>query len=359
MADKKKEKKEIKKTSAPAPEKKSEKKVDIVEEAKKELQRLESKTSTTAHQISETKGFPWGVFIGAALLTSAAFIVGGKINDSMKAKKVEAKLPGIINALAGGMEINKIGKLQDVSGLYQFTLSFKDMEGQEFTSSITKDGKLFFVDSGLKVSELLGETSQETAANTEKVTCENLVKTDAPILSVYVSSDCGYCKQAETKIVSAIKQVPALADSIKIRYAGRVDETGQVISFLGTAESGTENLRQVCLRDEQPAAFWDYLGCMANGGNSDGCLKTTRVDVNKLNSCMKEENRGLAAIKADFAQADAHAIQGTPSFFVNESQNIVDVDFGGRIPDAYKKIICCGSNNQADFCSTTLEDASI
>ena len=323
------------------------KKIDIVEEAKKELQKLEKQSEQ-----KKSSNTPWGYIIGTGLIVSAGFILGSKIMDMMKIQKLEAKLEEIVIPLSGGMKIEKIGKPKNTSGVYEFTLKFEGME-QEFTSYITGDSKYFFVEA-IKVDELLENYAAQEAVE-PPATCETLNKTDSPLLSVYVSSDCGYCKQAELAITSAIKQVPDLANKIKFRYPGSINENGEVLSFLGGAEAGTENLRQVCLRDEQNSAYWLYLGCMAEGGESSACLQTAKVNQTELDSCMEDENRGKAAITADSSQANLLQVAGTPSLFINESQKVDDQSFGGRTADAFKQILCCASNEQAEYCAQTLE----
>jgi protein-disulfide isomerase len=329
-------------------------KVDVVAEAQEELRKIEADYQTPT-PTPHSDGFAWGTFFSAIILSAAIFLVGIWFKEQYSIKNIEQKLPEIIKPLAGGMEVAEIGKPKNVSGIYQFTLKFADYD-TEFTSSITKDGKLFFVEA-IDVAELLQEatTADETTAAYAAVSCESVSKTDEPVLVAYVSSDCSHCKNAESAIASAIEQVPALASKIKLRYAGTINSSGKIVSFLGSEDAGTENLRQACIQAEQPDAFWSYIGCMAAGDTSESCIKTAQVNTTQANACMDNESRGLAIVQADIEAANDHSISGTPSFFLNDDQSVSDIDFGGRVADAYKQIICCGSNTQADFCATTLE----
>jgi protein-disulfide isomerase len=330
-------------------------KVDVVAEAQKELRKLETnyQSSTSA---PASGGFAWGVFIGAIILTAAVFLIGGWVKEQYNVSKIERQLPSILEPLAGGMAIAEIGKPKDVSGVYQFTLKFSDYD-TEFTSSITKDGKLFFVEA-IEVAELLQENAaagQDTTA-AAAASCESVTKTDNPVLTAYVSSDCSHCKNAEKAMTSAITQVPDLASKITLRYAGTIDSSGAIISFLGSDTAGQENLRQACIQAEQHDVFWPYVACMSDGGTTESCSATAKVNLNQVNACMADDSRGLAIIKADIDAANAHSISGTPSFFLNDEQSVSDVDFGGRVADSYKQIVCCGSNTPADFCATTLTE---
>lgn len=359
MADKKK----VKKTGNTKPTKKTKttakavKKVDIVEEAKKELKKMEAEQEKAQAANKKENKFAWGTFIGAVLLTCAAFILGGMIKESMQKNAINKYLSELITGLGGGMTVENISQLENVSDLFQFKIKFSEYD-DEFTSAITKDGKYFFSDMSLEVPALLEEIraagDQTSNANNTSLSCDEVTKTEDPNLEVYVSSDCGYCKQVETEIASAVKQVPALAEHITLRYAGTTQDDGTVISFLGSEESGTENLRQVCIREKNPATFWNYITCMADGGETKACQSTAGVNTSVVDACMTDGS-GLTAIKADQAAATSLAIQGTPSFFVNETESVSDIDFGGRVPNSFKEIVCCSSTNPGSYCETTLE----
>lgn len=350
MAEKKKNKMVRKASSKPAKKssKPTVKKVDIVEEAKKELKKMEMQ-QTQKQQKTNSGRFAWGTFIGAVLLTVAAIIIGNTIKDQIQISKINKFLPGLVGNLGGGMEVEQLGKLKEENGLFTFSIKFKDYD-EEFTSAVTKDGKRFFVDTGIIVEDFLqdGAGSDQTA-NTETATCETLNKVAEPKLVAYVTSDCGHCQDAEEAMAQAIKNNPDLAKNLKLNYNGTVDADNKVISFLGGEESGTENLRQVCIREKDPNTFWDYIGCMVNEGETTKCQTTAKVNTAVVDACMTDGS-GLTAIKADFEAANQHAIQGTPSFFMNDEQAVADFDFGGRTAEAYQQMICCASETPGASC---------
>lgn len=355
MADKK-TKKAVKKTNA-RPIKKvatATKKVDIVEEAKKELKKMEAQQTQETENKKAGGKFAWGTFIGGVLLTVAAMVLGGLIRDQIRINSINKFLPELVNGLGGGMEVEQLGKLTDHSGLFSFTIKFTDYD-DEFTSAITKDGKYFFTDSGYVVADLMEELAgaETTNAETATVTCDGITKVDEPNLTVYVSSDCGHCKQAEAAMAEAVANNPDLADKIHLRYAGTINDDGEVVSFLGSTESGTENLRQVCIREQNAAAYWDYVGCMADGGETSACQTEAGVNATVVNNCM-EDGTGLAAITADQEAATNHAVQGTPSFYVNDTQSVSESDFGGRAAAAYQQMICCASATPGEYCESTI-----
>lgn len=59
-------------------------------------------------------------------------------------------------------------------------------------------------------------------------------------------------------------------------------------------EEAQENLRQICIRDEQPSKYWDYVGCYMQQGKTIDCIKKVSIDQEKLNSCTNDSSRSLA-----------------------------------------------------------------
>ena len=356
MADKKKNNKPSS-TKNPVPAKKAVvKKVDIVEEAKKELKKIEAEKIANKKAVKKSS-FAWTTFISAVLLTAAAFILTNIIKEELQKKKINAFLPELVAGLAGGMELENTSALSDVSGLYQFKIKFADYD-EEFTSAITKDGKYFFVDMSYEVPKLLEEFKASGVGSNSQTatTCENVTKTDSPQLDIYVSSDCSHCHDLEMQAIAAIKQAPALAKNIKLNYVGGVNEQGEALSLFGDTEAGKENLRQVCIREKSADTFWKYLECKNNGGTAEACMTSTGVQAWAVNQCMTD-GTGIAAIIADNDAAIANNVAGTPPLYINGNQLVSDMDFGGRVADAYKEIVCCGMNAEADFCSQTLTAA--
>ena len=320
-------------------------KLDVVEQARLELARLEAE----AKNKSQETAFPWGVFCGAVVLTLAVVLIGWKAVEMYQISKLQAKLPEIVEPLGGGMTLEEIGKPVNQSGVYRFTIKFEEYE-EEFTSYITRDAKTFFVD-GYDVDELLGENGNTDNTAAMAQSCEQLTKSEHPVLDVYVSSECGYCKQAEVQIAQAVEENPALGEQIRLHYAGSVDGDN-IIGFLGSPDAGVENTRQVCIQSEQHDVFWPYIACISDGGETETCMSEAGVDATSVNACMASEERGLGIIKADIARANELQVSGTPSFFLNDTDPVSDVEFGGgqRVPDAYKQIICCASSEEPDFC---------
>jgi len=88
-------------------------------------------------------------------------------------------------------------------------------------------------------------------------------------------------------------------------------------------------------------------------GESDFCLTETGIDKNKLESCKKEESRGITYAQKDFDLTEAYQVTGSPALILN-GEKVSEFDFGGRTAEAVKSLICCGFKNQVQFCENIL-----
>lgn len=237
----------------------------------------------------------------------------------------------------------------------------------EFDSYATKDGKLLFP----QALDMSAKTAATAAANsnssqTPAQTAATVKKVANPSLEAFVVSSCPFGLQMQRAIADAVKNVPSLAANIVIRYIGSV--SGGVISSMHGPEEAAENLRQICIRQEQPAKYYNYISCYmkkttstaSSGmplGDSASCQASTGVDTAKLNSCVKDPSRGLAYAQKDFDLASQYNVQGSPTL-VLDGQTIDETSFGGRSSDGVKTIICDASNTQGSYCSTKLNTTS-
>ena len=224
----------------------------------------------------------------------------------------------------------------------------------EFDSYISKDGKYLFPQA-LDISGADKASEGTGTSTTSAATCDELTKTDSPMLQVYVVSQCPYGLQMQRAMADAVARVPALANYIKARYIGAV--SGNTITSMHGEEEATENLRQICIRQEQPTKYWGYVACQIKAGDSKGCESSIGVDSSKLSACVADASRGVAYAQEDFTLADTYGVSGSPTLILGDA-NIDESGFGGRSSDAVKEIICCASSTKPSFCSQTLNTAS-
>jgi hypothetical protein len=245
------------------------------------------------------------------------------------------------------------------SGVYKIATVFTSTSGENRTIDVfmTKDGKMLFP--AWYPVPASGNTSSRAAVTVvpagttvpAAMSCSGIPKQEGPVLDAFVVSYCPYGQQMQGVLVNISETVPTLAAHIKVRYIGEVSN-GTVQSMHGPTEAA-ENLRQICIREEQPDRYWKYVSCFLSSGSSDACLKSATIDTTQLSGCTGTADRGLAYAKKDFALADTYGVSGSPTLILN-GVTVSEFNFGGRTPDAVKSLLCCGFNSTQSSCNVTL-----
>jgi len=243
--------------------------------------------------------------------------------------------------------------VSEESGLIKLKIN---LGTSEVDSYISKDGKLLFP-YVYNIADVKEDDTADTGADaTEVASCDTLTKTDKPVLEAYVVARCPFGLQMQRAMADAINSVPSLAEYFKARYMGGISN-GKITAMHGDAEA-QENLRQICIREEQPAKYWSYVGCQMKAANTEkACEISTGVDSARLASCISDPKKGLAYAQVDFDLNDKYKVTGSPTLILGDAR-VSETGFGGRSSDALKSIVCCASKNQPSFCSTKLNTAA-
>jgi len=191
---------------------------------------------------------------------------------------------------------------------------------------------------------------------TQEQACKNMTKSAIPVLEAFVVSHCPFGLQMQRIMAEIIRELPQSKDYLKVRYIGSI-ANGTVTSMHGNEEA-QENLRQICIREEQTDKYWDYVSCYMKEGKSAECLKLLSIDMNKLDSCSNDSTLGLAYSWEDFDLANKFNITGSPTLTLND-KIVSEFDFAsnttsGRSPEALKELLCCGFSVQPSFCTQKL-----
>ena len=286
------------------------------------------------------------------------------ISDNQVAKKVI----DYINNNQLSSTTASLGGVSEESGLVKVKIK---IGANSFDSYATKDGKFLFPQAfDMSVKKAAAPANQAASnTNTAKPAAQaaaSVQKTDKPMLEAYIVSGCPFGLQMQRALAEAVKTQPALASDVKIRYIGSI--ANGTITSMHSPEEAQENLRQICIRDEQPTKYWNYVSCymkkatgtMPNGmplGDSATCQSSTGVDTAKLNACVSDPTRGLADAQKDFTLDTKYNISGSPTLILNGAQ-ASESGFGGRSADAVRAMVCAGSTNQPSFCTTKLNTAA-
>jgi len=202
-------------------------------------------------------------------------------------------------------------------------------------------------------SEEARRRDEERKRREEEMLCKSIEKSDLPKLEAFVVSYCPFGLQMQRVLVPVAKAFENVSrDIIKVKYMGNVVDN-KITSMHGNQEA-EENLRQICIRDEQKDKFWDYIACFIKEGKVKECLSDAKINESKLSKCMNDSTRGVAYASKDFEAQDRYGVTGSPTLILN-GRRVNEFDFGGRSAEAIKKLICCGFNKMPNVCNETLD----
>ena len=293
------------------------------------------------------------IFSLALLVLIAVFLLFN-IFGKGKTKTLKTKIiPNAIKKIVGDPKTAvSINSIKESSGVYEFEMSLgTGAAARKYTSYITKDGKIIF-SSGIKVDSLNQATGQGNQTQAKKLTCNDLTKTETPKLTAFIVSQCPFGLQMQRVFKKAINEEPTLTSLLDVKYIGAVE--GDKITAMHGDKEAQENLKQICIREEQNDKYWPYVSCYIQEGKSDECSATAGVDTVSLQACTTDKTRGLAFAKKDFDLANKYQIGSSPTLLLNDKQVVSEFDFGGRVANSIKQIVCCASKTQGDYCKTDL-----
>ena len=215
------------------------------------------------------------------------------------------------------------------SGLYEVTILF---EGSEVPLYLTADGE-----------KLVQGVIPLSVINQQTQTPEppEVTKSNVPEVELFVMTHCPYGTQAEKGLIPTMK---VLGDTMnaKIRF---------VHYFMHDPEE-TETSRQVCIREEQPDKFLDYLECFLEDGDSDRCLTEVGIDKVAMETCISNGNADTYYAE-DSALSEGYGVRGSPALVING-----EIISSGRDPASYLDTICQAFNEAPEECGETLSSAT-
>ncbi len=251
------------------------------------------------------------------------------------------------NLLQEGTSVSLIGVTEE-SGLYKIRLRIED---EEYTSYISKDGKLLFPQEGINLEE-------ESLAQNEKEKASETEKRDRPDVKLFVMSYCPYGLQMEKAYLPVYNLLKDKAD-MGIYFVDYIMHEKKEID---------ENLRQYCIQKEEKEKFSGYLSCFVKDGDSEKCLSEANIDQEKLANCISETDNkyNITAQYSDkntwlngaFPKFDVHTdlnekygVQGSPTVVINDKV----VSFP-RSPEKFKEAVCQAFNTPPVECSQVLSE---
>ncbi|NTW45715.1 MAG: hypothetical protein HGB18_01510 [Candidatus Moranbacteria bacterium] len=232
------------------------------------------------------------------------------------------------------------------AGLYQASVT---IQGKEYPMYLSLDGAKFFpngVDTGLKPA--VSKTQDQE---------QEIPKSDKPDVRLFVMSYCPYGTQIEKGILPVLS---ALGDKI-----------GFTLEFVSYAmhdkKELDENLRQYCIRRDEPAKLPAYLSCFLKKGQGTEatCLKAAGVDAAKNAACAKAADTEFSVSKdyqdkstyqgqfptfgIDKDDNEKFGVEGSPTLVINGVTASSSRDSASLL-----KTICSAFDEAPDACATAL-----
>lgn len=302
-------------------------------------------------------GFSFGFFTMGILIVILISLIlipvtqkDKKVDSSLEVEEATTKVESFINNILI-QDDNKVTIKEsfEESGLYKIIVTTST--GQDVETYVTKDGKLFF-DRTINVEEI---TKESKAANNETPPDQEVTKNDKPVVELFVMSHCPYGTQIEKGILPVLD---TLGDKIdfELKFCDYAMHKEKELD---------EQLRQYCINTEEPTKFINYLQCFLEDEKSDACLKTAKINISKLNTCVATTDKKYKVTenfgnkdtwKGNFPtfnihkeDVDKYVVGGSPTLVINGT-----TAKSGRDAASLLTIICSGFDNPPEECSTEL-----
>ena len=228
----------------------------------------------------------------------------------------------------------------------------------------------FFIMLGIYFGGKSGDTvkaGKNAELNNNTNTSPAVVKSDRPVVELFVMSYCPYGLQMEKAFLPVWELLKNKADfSLKfVSYA-----------MHGKKELD-ENTRQYCIEKEQPTKYLAYLNCFFSAGTNNGseakyanCLNTAGINQTQLSNCLAATDKTFS-ITAKFNDQstwlsgqypvypvhsdlnDKYGVQGSPTLIINGAEAAA-----GRNPEAVKQVVCAAFKDAPAECSQKLSEVS-
>ena len=226
----------------------------------------------------------------------------------------------------------------DLGALYRIIFIFND---QEVPISITKDGKYLLQEIELdleKQKQELEELKEQQANVAPEI--QEIPKSDKPKVELFVMTHCPYGTQAEKGIIPVFELL-----------GNKIEGDIRFVHYFMHEPEETETPIQICIREEQPEKYLNYLSCFLEDGDSNRCLTEIGIDVNKLNLCISGKAEDYYVFDSELSQN--YGVGGSPTLVINGQ-----IISSGRSSAEYLDTICSAFNIPPEECDEELNSVN-
>ncbi|MCF7866342.1 hypothetical protein K9L67_01895 [Candidatus Woesearchaeota archaeon] len=247
-----------------------------------------------------------------------------------------------------------VSDINEENGVYKVQLT---IQGQQYDSQMTTDGKIFFPQAGIPMDDV---AIQQPTGETTSPSVPTVTKAETPEVELFVMSHCPFGTQIEKGILPVVE---LLGDKANIQ-----------VKFVNYAMHGKEEvdeqLTQYCIQQEYENDYYAYLQCFLADSDGAACKKQMGFDETKLQTCIDAADKEFG-ISADFAdkaswsggrfpkfaiydsENKAYGVQGSPTLVINGEQVST-----GRDSESLKQAICASFTTTPEECATALATAT-
>ncbi|MFA6064546.1 MAG: hypothetical protein WCW44_05980 [archaeon] len=188
---------------------------------------------------------------------------------------------------------------------------------------------------------------------TEEPVTATPVKTDKPVVDLYVMSFCPFGNKAEDTMLPVYN---LLKDKATFNVHFIVNTDGNNVVSLHGAPEVVQNEREACvLKNYDMNKLMNFMvyvndNCGSNGSCWETGATALGIDKAKINACVASE--GVALMKANEAASTAANANGSPTLLINGVNTTAVYQYGNS--EAYKVAICNSFTTAPAECSAVL-----
>ena len=225
---------------------------------------------------------------------------------------------------------------------------------------MTKDGKQFFPEA-MNMEKQKNSPSQNSGnSQSQQKTAQVDKKSENPKVELFVMSHCPYGTQMEKAMLPVAK---TLGDKIDfdLKFCDYAMHDKKELQ---------EQMRQHCIKQEQPDELISYVDCFLAEQDSQKCMQNTGIDQSAVESCTARVDKeygimekyndkstwksGRFPVFPVYQEAnDKYGISGSPALVVNEQEVQTS-----RTPNALLKTICSAFESKPEECDQELSTSA-
>jgi protein-disulfide isomerase len=287
----------------------------------------------------------------ALLLIMGIFLYFGNnmsLQKKLPADEIAQKAVDFINSniLSQGITASLVD-ITEEENVYKMRI---EIQGTEYQSYVSKDGKYLFPDGYDLDFQIENQQSDQEISKRER-----------PDVKLFVMSYCPFGLQAQKMYLPVYDLLGDKAD-MGIYFVDYIMHDKKEID---------ENLRQYCVQKEESEKYYDYLLCFVKDGDSDACLSEAGINEAKLEACVESTDKEFdvyanyqdkdAWLNGTYPKFDVHAslnesygVAGSPTIVINDEI----INISSRSPEAFKQAVCEAFISAPEECSQALSDTA-